>query len=152
GTPSRVGMAHPRDYRASILLAALVAVAVWWGLGLPYSMAAWLLDGEQVRWTLICYAWEVPAAGLLGPVLVPQIWWRDVERRWERVFAVPDRVHVAEAGAVEAMILDYPIGVGWVLLATSLVGYGVGAVQLWVFAALPLEQLAHVALLGVVTG
>jgi two-component system NarL family sensor kinase len=144
--------AHPADYRASILLAALVAVAVWWGLGLPYSLTTWLLDGEQVRWTLICYAWEVPAAGLLGPVVVPQIWWRDVMRRWDRVFAVPGRVDAIEAGAVEAMILDYPIRVGWVLLATSLVGYGVGAIQLWVFAALPIEQIVNVALLGVVTG
>ena len=143
---------HPADYRVSLLLAAMVAVAVWWGLGLPYSLAAWLLDERQLKWTLICYAWEVPAAGLLGPVLVPQIWWRDVIRRWDRVFARPDRVDPVEAGIVEGKILDYPIRVGWVLLIASLVGYGVGAVQLYLFADLPFEQLIHVALLGVVTG
>jgi len=143
---------HPADYRVSLLLAALVAVAVWWGLGLPYSLAAWLLDEQQLKWTLICYAWEVPAAGLLGPVLVPQIWWRDVIRRWDRVFAKPDRVDPVEAGIVEGKILDYPTRVGWVLLVASLVGYGVGAVQLHVFADLPTEQLIHVALLGMVTG
>src|SRR5215813_8490918 len=124
---------HPADYRVSLLLAALVAVAVWWGLGLPYSVTVWLLDPEQLRWTLICYAWEVPAAGLLGPVFVPQIWWRDVMRRWDRVFADPDQVDAAEAAILERKLLDYPIRVGWVLFVASFVGYGVGAVQLWVF-------------------
>ena len=143
---------HPAEYRVSILLAALVAVAVWWGLGLPYSLAAWLLDEEQLKWTLICYAWEVPAAGLLGPVLVPQIWWNGVVRRWGRVFASPDRVDPVEACIVEGKILDYPLRVGWVLFVASIVGYGVGALQLRLFAELPTEQLVHVALLGVATG
>src|SRR5690349_19576766 len=143
---------HPADFRGRILLAALVAVGVWVGLGLPYSMAAWLLDDRQRAWTLVCYAWEVPAAGILGPVFFPQWWWRDVMRRWDRVFAAPDRVDPDEAREVEARILDYPIRVGWVLLWASFVGYTVGAVQLRVFAQLPVEQLVHVALLGVVTG
>jgi two-component system NarL family sensor kinase len=143
---------HPAEYRVSILLAALVAVVVWWGLGLPYSLGAWLLDEQQLKWTLICYAWEVPAAGLLGPVLVPQIWWGSVIRHWDRVFATPERVDPVEASIVEGKILDYPLRVGWVLFVASIVGYGVGALQLHVFAELPTEQLVHVALLGVVTG
>lgn len=148
----RTNRSHPRHYSIPILLAALVAVGVWWGLGLPYSLATWLLDERQLKWTLICYAWEVPAAGLLGPVLVSQIWWRDVIRRWDRVVgaaAVPD---AAETAALEGKILDYPVRVSWVLLVSSLVGYGVGAIQLQLFADLPLEQLVHVALLGLVTG
>src|SRR5689334_17627858 len=128
---------HPADYRVSLLLAALFAVAVWWGLGLPYSITVWLLDERQLRWTLICYAWEVPTAGLLGPMLVPQMWWRDVMRRWDRVFATAGRIDADEARDVEARILDYPVRVGWVLLATSFIGYAVGAAQLYVFAQLP---------------
>jgi hypothetical protein len=93
----------------------------------------------------------VPAAGLLGPVLVPQIWWRDVMRRWDRVFASGEG-DLVEAGILEGRLLDYPLRVGWVLLIASLVGYGVGAIQLYAFADLPVEQLVHVALLGVVTG
>ncbi|HXJ35820.1 MAG TPA: ATP-binding protein [Candidatus Eisenbacteria bacterium] len=143
---------HPADYRPSLLFAAVVAMAVWWGLGLPYSITAWLLDAQQLKWTLICYAWEVPVAGLLGPVLVPQIWWRDVMRRWDRVFATPGQVDAVEAGIVEGKILNYPFRVGWVLLVTSLVGYAVGALQLYLFAQLPLVQLVHVGLLGMVTG
>jgi len=58
-----------------------VALLTWWGFGLPYSMLAWLLDERQMRWTLICYAWEVPTAGFFGPVLFPQLWWRRIEHR-----------------------------------------------------------------------
>jgi two-component system NarL family sensor kinase len=151
GVP-RESRSHPRHYRIPILLAALVAVAVWWGLGLPYSLAAWLLDERQLKWTLVCYAWEVPAAGLLGPVLVSQIWWRDVIRRWDRVIGAPGVPDEVETAVIEGKILDYPVRVAWVLLITSLVGYGVGAIQLQAFAELPVEQLVHVALLGLVTG
>lgn len=151
GVP-RESRSHPRHYRIPILLAALVAVAVWWGLGLPYSLAAWLLDERQLKWTLICYAWEVPAAGLLGPVLVSQIWWRDVIRRWDRVIGAPGVPDAVETAVIEGKILDYPVRVAWVLLITSLVGYGIGAIQLQAFADLPVEQLVHVALLGLVTG
>jgi signal transduction histidine kinase len=143
---------HPSRYRWSILTAALVAIAVWWGLGLPYSLSVWLLDAQQLKWTLICYAWEVPVAGFLGPVLFPQLWWREVERRWDRVFADPARVDPVEAAALEGAILDYPIRAAWVLIVTTLVGYGVGAVQLHFFAQLPPAQLVNVCLLGVVTG
>jgi hypothetical protein len=143
---------HPADYRGRLLLAALVAVAVWWGLGLPYSLAAWLLDTKQLRWTLFCYAWEVPVAGFLGPLLVPQIWWRNVTRRWNRVFATPEAPDLEEAAVLEGKILDYPMRVGRVLLITSVVGYAVGAIQLYAFAQMPLEQLVHVGLLGMVTG
>jgi hypothetical protein len=64
---------HPRQFRLSILAGSLVAVATWLGLGLPYSLYTWILDTTQTRWVLFCYAWEVPAAGLLGPVLFPML-------------------------------------------------------------------------------
>ena len=145
-------MSHPAQYRWLILAAALVAMATWWGLGLPYSLYAWLLDAEQTRWVLICYAWEVPAAGGLGPLLVPQIWLRGIERRWNEVFRVPERVDPDAAAALERSILDYPRRVAWVLLFASLAGYAVGAFQLRVFAELPWAEVAKILVLGLVTG
>jgi signal transduction histidine kinase len=129
-----------------------VALLTWWGFGLPYSMLAWLLDERQMRWTLICYAWEVPTAGFFGPVLFPQLWWRRIEHRWAETFDGPGEVDPAKVAAIEGMILDYPVRVGWVLFFTSIVGYLVGGLQLGLFAQLPAQQQIHVAVLGVVTG
>jgi signal transduction histidine kinase len=145
-------LSHPAQYRWLIVAAALVAMATWWGLGLPYSWYAWLLDAQQQRWVLICYAWEVPVAGGLGPLLVPQIWLRRIERRWNEVFRDPERVDPAAAAALERSILDYPRRVAWVLLFASLAGYAVGAYQLRVFAELPWAEVAKILVLGLVTG
>ncbi len=142
---------RPERYRWAIRAAALVAMGTWWGLGLPYSLYGWNLDAKQLRWVLICYGWEVPVCGLLGPLLFPLLWFRSIERRWHRVFH-DDRVDEAEAIALERTLLDYPVRVAVVLLVTSLLGYGVGALQLRLFAELPTGEIVKVFMLGVVTG
>lgn len=143
--------AHPAQYRWSIRAAALVAMGTWWGLGLPYSLYAWLLDPHQLRWVLICYFWEVPACGFFGPLLFPLHWFRDIERRWDDVFAGA-HVDVTRAMALERTILDYPRRVAMVLLVTSLVGYGLGALQVRLFAQLPASETVKICVLGLVTG
>ncbi len=142
---------HPRQYRRSILATATVAMATWWGLGLPYSLFAWLLDIQQVKWVLICYAWEVPVAGALGPLLFPLLWFRNIERRWDETFR-PEGVDPVGAAALERAILDFPIRVAGVFLLTSLIGYGVGAVQVRVFAELPVTEVIKIMALGLATG
>src|SRR6185295_16251310 len=124
----------------------------WWGLGLPYSLYSWLLDGVQFHWVLVCYAWEVPAAGGLGPVLFGFRFFRDVERRWDDTFRDPTRIDVAAAAGLERAILDFPVKLSWVLLLASLVGYGVGALQLRLLAATPSTELAKICALGLATG
>src|SRR5437016_13503391 len=86
-------------------------MATWWGFGLPYSLFSWLLDPPQLRWVLICYAWEVPVAGGLGPVLFPLLWFRAIERHWDHTFRDPGAVDPAEAAALEREILDFPVRV-----------------------------------------
>jgi two-component system NarL family sensor kinase len=142
----------PSRFRWPICVSALIAWATWCGVGLPYSLFAWLLDAEQLRWVLICYAWEVPLLALLGPFLLPLRWFHDIERRWKRVFADSARGDQSEAAALEGAILDYPARVASVLLIASLVGYGLGALQLRLFAQLPSVETAKIVLLGLVTG
>ncbi len=143
---------HPRDFRRSILVTALVAMVTWWGFGLPYSMFSWLLDPVQFRWVLICYLWEVPVAGCLGPVLFPLLWFRDIQRQWDETFRDPGTIDPVRAAALEREILDFPIWVALVLVVTSLVGYGVGAVQLRFFAELPATEIYKILALGLATG
>ena len=80
--PPRQPRIHPREYRRPIVAVAQLAMATWWGIGLPYSLFAWLLDATQRSWTLVCYLWEVPIFGLVGLVLIPRRLWRDIEERW----------------------------------------------------------------------
>ena len=143
---------HPRHYRRSVLATALVAMLTWSVVGLPYSLFSWSLDPVQLGWVLFCYAWEVPVAGALGPVLFPLLWFRDIERRWDRVFATPLRIDAAEAVILERSILDFPIRVAGVMVVTSVVGYGVGALQLRLFAQTPVAEVVKVCSLGIVTG
>src|SRR5947208_2218916 len=120
---------HPRQYRRSVVATALVSMLTWSIVGLPYSLFSWSLDPVQLGWVLFCYAWEVPIAGALGPVLVPLLWFRGIERRWDRVFGAPDRIDPAEAAVLERSTLAFPIRARGVMVITSVVGYGVGALQ-----------------------
>lgn len=143
---------HPRQYRRSIVAVALLAIATWWGIGLPYSLFAWLLDSQQRMWTLFCYLWEVPIFGLVGLVLIPQALWRDIERRWTALATTSELDKPTAMLAIERKILDYPLRVAVVLLITSLIGYGVGALQIRWFSQLPVAEAIKVCLLGLVTG
>ncbi len=145
-------LSHPRDFRRSVLGTALVAMATWWGFGLPYSLFSWLLDPVQLRWVLICYVWEVPAAGCLGPVLFPLLWFRAIERHWDHTFRDPGAVDPAEAAALEREILDFPVWVAFVFVVTSLAAYGVGAVQVRLFSQLPATEVFKIMGLGLATG
>ena len=150
--PPRHSRVHPREYRRSIVAVAILAMATWWGIGLPYSLFAWLLDPPQRAWTLYCYLWEVPVFGLVGLVLIPQVLWRDIERRWSALATTPASESAGAMLVIERKILDYPLRVAGVLLMASLVGYGVGALQIRWFAQLPVSEAIKVCLLGVVTG
>lgn len=143
---------HPRQYRRSIVAVALLAIATWWGIGLPYSLFAWLLDSQQRMWTLFCYLWEVPVFGLVGLVLIPQALWRDIEHRWTALATTSEIDKPSAMLAIERKILDYPLRVAVVLLITSLIGYGVGALQIRWFSQLPVAEAIKVCLLGLVTG
>ena len=80
------------------------------------------------------------------------IWFRQIERAWDGVFADAEAVDPARVATVEAMILDYPRRVAWVLLITSIAGYGVGALQLRLLAQLPASDVVKICILGIVTG
>jgi signal transduction histidine kinase len=136
-----------RDLRRAIVPIALVVVLTWSLVGLPYSLSNWLLDPTQLRWVLACYAWEVPVAALLGPVLFAVWRFRTLERRWAAAFAAGEG-----AAALERGILDFPVRLAAVILVTSVVGYGIGALQLRWFAELPVEEMVKIVALGVATG
>ena len=79
----------------------LCSVVCWWGLGIPFSRLWWLVNEKQLHWILFCYAWEVPAVGWTGAVIVP----------WYPVAAAHARSLLRHAGyAPTARPLSLPRG------------------------------------------
>ena len=53
----------------------------WWVVGIQFSRLWWLVNEKQLDWILFCYAWEVPAVGWTGAVLIPWLRLRRLIRR-----------------------------------------------------------------------
>jgi len=78
----------PRSQRARLTPARRLALQLWltsmlcwWVIGITFSHLWWLVNATQLRWILFCYAWEVPAVGWTGAVLLPYLGFRRVQRR-----------------------------------------------------------------------
>ncbi|HEU5358823.1 MAG TPA: hybrid sensor histidine kinase/response regulator, partial [Gemmatimonadales bacterium] len=119
----------------------LISTVCWWVIGIPFSTIWWLMNPEQLRWVLICYAWEVPIVGWLGLVGGAWLLWRRIIRRHRAG-------HLDSSRDVAAL----PRNVGLLALAISSVGYFLGAVQIRHFAALPYIEAAKIVTQGVVLG
>jgi hypothetical protein len=61
----------------------LASMLCWWVLGITFSRLWWLANTDQQRWILFCYAWEVPAVGWTGAVLLPYLAFQRLQRRLE---------------------------------------------------------------------
>ena len=110
-------------------------------MGLQFSELWWLVNEPQRNWMLFCYAWQVPVVGWTGAVLLP---WITLRRLQARLHAGDPRA----AGALAA----YPFQVGAMVLATSSLGYFLGAIQIYWFAALPMLEFAKITIQGPTIG
>jgi signal transduction histidine kinase/CheY-like chemotaxis protein len=113
----------------------------WWVIGVPFSRLWWLVNASQLRWILICYAWEVPAVGWTGAVLVPVLAFRRLQRRLE-----------AGDPGVARDLARFPLRVALLVIATSSVGYLLGALQIDYFTHLPSLEFIKITAQGPVLG
>lgn len=107
-------------------------------VGIPFSGVWWLLNGAQLHWVYLCYAWEVPVIGWGGAVLLPWLLWRRIERSGKE--------STADA------VARFPVVTGWLAFLTSTIGYTLGALQIRLFAELPWLEAAKIVLQGAVLG
>jgi signal transduction histidine kinase len=117
------------------------SIVCWWILGIGFSALWWLTNRHQMAWFLFCYAWEVPAIGWTGVVLLPWL-------RWTRI---AESIEHEETESTAAL-LRFPQFVAVCALLTSTIGYVIGAVQLIVFAHLPTLEALKVSVQGPVLG
>jgi len=116
----------PRPARGLALQLWLTSMLCWWVIGITFSRLWWLVNASQLRWILFCYAWEVPAIGWTGAVLLPYLGFRRVQRRLE-----------AGDPEVGRALARYPLQVALMVIGTSSFGYLLGAIQIDHFAHLP---------------
>jgi len=138
----------PRPQRARLAPAPALALQLWltsmlcwWVIGISFSRLWWLVNASQLRWILFCYAWEVPAVGWTGAVLLPFLGFRRLQRRLE-----------AGDPCVGRDLARYPMRAALLVIATSSVGYLLGAIQVDHFAHLPALEFAKITLQGPVLG
>ncbi|HUK64496.1 MAG TPA: hypothetical protein VLV15_14220, partial [Dongiaceae bacterium] len=128
--------------RATLSTQAKAALLSWGGLAFWYWLPAPVyfvltmnLDELQLAWTALAFFWEVPIVG--GAFVL-------AARRLDpsRVLSGPDRDPARRYRAV----MRYPTLVAALLFVFTLAGYGLGTLQLRVFAALPpIEQAKNLS-------
>ena len=123
--------AHPSPVRLApgtvlALQLWLTSMLCWWVIGITFSRLWWLVNATQLDWILFCYAWEVPAVGWTGAVALPYIIFRRLQTRLE-----------AGDPAIGPDLARYPLRVALLVIATSSIGYLLGALQIDHFAHLP---------------
>jgi signal transduction histidine kinase len=124
------------DIETQLTAVFWAGLAVWFWLPAPvYYLVTMNLDALQLKWTAIAFLWEVPVIG--GAFVVTARW------LFGPVSAFL-RGEVA-AAAAQPRLRRYPPTVAAAVILFAVVGYGVGALQLRVFAGLPpIEQLKNV--------
>jgi signal transduction histidine kinase/HAMP domain-containing protein len=108
-------------------------LAFWYWLPAPiYFLLTMNLDQLQLQWTALAFFWEVPVVG--GAFVLAA----------QRLYPSRRRLSNDPARRYRA-VMRYPTVVGSLLFAFTLLGYTIGALQLRLFAALPLiEQIKNV--------
>jgi signal transduction histidine kinase len=137
----RVPMSFDDAGRALARRLLAQSIVCWWILGISFSGLWWLTNHHQLAWILFCYAWEVPAIGWTGVVLLPWL-------RWQAI----GRSVAADDPYGASRLLRYPQFVALCALLTSSVGYVLGALQLIAFARLPVLEAVKVSVQGPILG
>jgi signal transduction histidine kinase/ActR/RegA family two-component response regulator len=119
----------------------LASMFCWWVVGIQFSRLWWLVNDKQLDWILFCYAWEVPAVGWTGAVLIP----------WLRLRRI---IRQLPAGGEETgrRLARFPLFTFWMVVGTSTVGYAIGALQVDYFASLPPLEVAKIMIQGPALG
>jgi signal transduction histidine kinase/CheY-like chemotaxis protein/HAMP domain-containing protein len=122
---------HCLSARAKAAFLYWGGLAFWYWLPAPiYYLLTMNVDALQLKWTAFAFFWEVPVLGTTF-VLIAQ-----------RLFPLRRRDARRDPARAYRMVMRYPTVVATLLFVLALAGYTIGALQLRVFAALPLIEQA----------
>jgi signal transduction histidine kinase/HAMP domain-containing protein len=130
---------HSLSTRAKATALYWGGLAFWYWLPAPiYYLLTMNIDELQLKWTAFAFFWEVPVVGG-GFVLAAQ-----------RLFPLRRGGAPRDPAHVYREVMRYPSVVAVLLFGFTLAGYTIGALQLRVFASLPLVEQAKNVSHGVV--
>jgi signal transduction histidine kinase/CheY-like chemotaxis protein/HAMP domain-containing protein len=126
---------HALSTRAKATAVYWGGLAFWYWLPAPiYYLLTMNIDEPQLKWTAFAFFWEVPVVG--GAFILAA----------QRLFPLRRPRASGDAARVYRAVMHYPTVVSALLFAFTLAGYTIGALQLRVFASLPLiEQVKNVS-------
>jgi signal transduction histidine kinase len=126
---------HALSTRMKVMALYWGGLAFWYWLPAPiYFLLTMNVDELQLRWTAFAFFWEVPVIGGAFVYTAQRVF----PLGWGRAPRDPARTY--------RRLAHYPTLVAALLFVFTLAGYAIGALQLRLFAALPLvEQVKNVA-------
>ena len=122
---------HALSPRAKAAALYWGGLAFWYWLPAPiYYLLTMNIDELQLKWTAFAFFWEVPVLGGAFVLVV------------QRLFPARRSDVVVDPARTYRQVVRYPTVVATLLFLFALAGYTLGALQLRVFAALPLVEQA----------
>jgi signal transduction histidine kinase len=139
-----------RDIEKKFVLIQLILLGVFaWGVGFVYALSTPLFNSVQVRWALVCFAWEGLAFAV--PLTIFRPIFRPIQRYVSQLEA-GDALSPEHIARYHRKVLAYPFHVSLVVLSASIVAYTLGAAQLRYFARLPWEPVVITFICGLTSG
>lgn len=133
-------------HKTGVLLTTLIIV-FWWGFFTVYSFLSLRLNDLQLRWIAFAYIWEVVVVGgVIAYLIVRMSRFADafLQKKISNGHLPFSRIH--------ARITAIPFRAAALFASVVAVGYAIGSLQLFYFAALPAAELAKNLITGIVTG
>ena len=116
-------------------------------LFLPYALLTLNMTGAQIKTLFVVYAWEAPLFALIC-IGLPMRWVGTLVRAQA---AVVKKGHdtQAEMAAVISQGLRLPLKIAWTTMLLTLVAFGMGVLQMRIFAGFELVQSLETIIIGV---
>ncbi len=139
-----------REIERKIALIQLVLLGLFvFGLVFLCLRASSLFNPVQLRWTMLCFGWEVLVFAI--PLIVFRPTFQPL-RPYVRRMEAGEVLSAEEAAAFQSKVLARPFKVSLLVFFTSVGAYVLGAAQVRYFARLPWDAVVVVLILAIASG
>jgi len=139
-----------RDVEKKFVVIQLVLLGLFaWGLGFVFVVSTPLFNPVQRKWALFCFAWEGLAFAVPLTVFRPMF---QPIRRYVSQLEAGGALSPEQVARYHRKLLAYPFKVSLVVMAGSIVAYGLGVAQIRYFARLPWEAVVVTFICGLTSG